>query len=78
MEYTSVVDSAYKKAGEITKSVLMLARVMGVKPSAFAEALADGDANAAYNAEFTAEFLKVSVAKATKEAKDTKNNKPTK
>jgi hypothetical protein len=60
------LDQAYHMAGEVTKSVLILARTLGVKPAKMAEALIDATENANYSAEFTAEFLKAFLAKEAK------------
>ena len=58
------IDQAYHKAGEITKSVLTLARVLKITPKQLADAVMDGDSNAGFNAEFTAELIKSFTAKA--------------
>jgi len=72
-EAVNALDNAYAKAKEITKSVLTLARVLGVKPKVLAEAIRAGNDNATYNAEFTAELIKSFTAEAV-EASEKKSD----
>ena len=66
----SVLDTAYYKAGKITRSVLTVARILNVKPATLAKELLDNNANGNYSAEFTAEMIKAVMAEEARKAKE--------
>lgn len=65
-----VVAEATERAGKITKSVLVLARVANVTPANFAKALADDEANAKYLAKLASELVDAELEMAISEANE--------
>ena len=65
-----VVAEATERAGKITKSVLVVARVANVTPANFAKALADDEANAKYLAKLASELVDAELERAIADANE--------
>ena len=71
INYKDITSGATIEAGNITNSVLVLARLAGVLPEKLAKGLVDSGANGTFFAKFTAELVEAKIA----EAKEVEANK---